>query len=207
MTQWYPNRKEIEVPSVVWDDIYKDDKFERDVLMTMTGASQDGVTLASELIPLGIDYTAVNTVAMNWAATYSGQLIKGLEKTTLKAIKAAIAAFIRTPGMTIGDVMSLLPFGESRALRIAVTEITRAYGQAEELVGIQLEKEFPDVEVVKTWYTNNDDLVCNICAPLDGMTVLRQEGFTTEKDKSLGIPSPPAHVNCRCWMSTTTRIT
>jgi hypothetical protein len=105
--------------------------------------------------------------------------------------------------MTIGDVMERLPFGEERALRVAVTETTRAYAEGEKLAGQQLKEEHPGVQVIKTWYTNADDLVCDICGPLDGAEALLDEDFISAGE---AIDAPPAHVNCRCWMSTSTRL-
>jgi len=57
--------------------------------------------------------------------------------------------------------------------------------------------------VIKQWWTNNDDRVCPICGPLHEEVVDIDENFV-----SLGVEyqQPPAHVFCRCWMNTTTRI-
>ena len=183
-------------------------KFDADLMTLLVLASQNGVDLFANSIALQVDWTLVNTAAADWARKYSGTLIKKITETTVDGLRSAIAAFVETPGMTIGDLMRLLPFSEQRALMVGVTEITRAYSVADELAGNELQKEFPDVEVVKTWWTNNDDIVqeCPICWPLHGMTVKQDEGFTTDPDKSFGLPGPPGHVRCRCWRSTTTRI-
>jgi len=42
------------------------------------------------------------------------------------------------------------------------------------------------------WQTSGDEKVCEICGPLDGKA-------EDEWDDPEG---PPAHVNCRCWMTT-----
>ena len=52
------------------------------------------------------------------------------------------------------------------------------------------------------WRTNQDDLVCLICAPLDGMEVEIDEGFSTEEGE--GVDGPPIHPNDRCWLEVTT---
>jgi SPP1 gp7 family putative phage head morphogenesis protein len=84
---------------------------------------------------------------------------------------------------------------------IAVTEITRAYAEGQRLAGEALRQEWPDARVTKTWFTNNDDRVCEICAPLDGKTVALDDEF------GMDIQQPPAHVRCRCWIDTRTDIT
>ena len=168
--------------------------------------SVDGVTLFAEGVRIGMDYTLTNSEAEAWAREYTFGLVKDINNTTRTDLRNRLTTFINTPGYTIGDLMSSLPFNETRARAVSITEVTRAYAQGNMVAGKQLKKEFPDVRVVKTWYTNNDDLVCEICEPLDGMEVELDEGFTTAKDKREGLDGPPAHVNCRCWMRTTTKI-
>jgi len=139
-------------------------------------------------------------------------LITGIDETTLDDVRSAVSMFIQTPGMTIGDTMSAMSITgmqrEMRSLRIAVTEITNAYATAEQLAGEQLQSEFPDVRVIKRWWTNNDDLVCPICGPLHGKIVGIGEKFSTDlgDDNIVVNERPPAHPNCRCWLSTTTQI-
>jgi len=102
--------------------------------------------------------------------------------------------------MTIGDVVNLLPYTESRALLIATTETTRVYAEANLLAGEALKKEYPDVQVIKRFFTNRDDRVCPLCAPLHGQEVEIGETFEG------GYDGPPIHCGCRCWVETTTRI-
>jgi len=103
--------------------------------------------------------------------------------------------------MTIGDVMKQLPFDEKRAERVAITEVTRAYAAANKLAGEELAKEFPDLKVIKRWFTNNDGLVCTaICAPLNGKEVDLNAEFAP------GISEPPGHPGCRCWSSVKTEL-
>ncbi len=47
----------------------------------------------------------------------------------------------------------------------------------------------------KVWYTARDELVCPVCAPLDGIAI----PITSEFDTGSGeFFTPPLHVNCRC---------
>lgn len=159
---------------------------------------QDGIKLFRQETFDSFSDEFINVGAAVQARKYSYEFIKVLGQqvndTTLKAIQNAIASFVEVPGTTIGDVMETLPFSADRALRIAVTETTRVYAQANQIAGEELQKEFPDLTVEKTWYTNNDDRVCDICGPLEGVSVSINDTFN-------GIDNPPGHINCRCWSS------
>lgn len=48
--------------------------------------------------------------------------------------------------------------------------------------------------VTKTWVTAEDERVCHVCAPLDGVTVGVDEQFPG------GYSSPPVHPSCRCFL-------
>jgi hypothetical protein len=184
-------------------DFYLDPEMIAQLSRLLTKATKNGVELFGDSNVLQMDYTLTNTRAATWANKYSFELIKGINKTTTKSLRNIFGSFIDTPGMTIGNVMDLLPFDESRSLMIATTEITRAYATAAQMAGEDLAKEFPGVRVIKQWWTNNDDRVCPICGPLHGVVVDVDESF----DSIVGaISQPPAHVFCRCWMNTTTRI-
>jgi SPP1 gp7 family putative phage head morphogenesis protein len=113
-----------------------------------------------------------------------------------------VVEFIKTPGFTIGDAMNLLSkdFDKEKAELIARTEITRAYAWDAQTKGEKQKKEYPDLRVTKTWYTCNDDRVCDICSPLNGKEVDIDKPFTE------GVFIPPAHAGCRCWISSSTRI-
>lgn len=176
-----------------------------DLVRLLSAAAADGVSLFAETVNLGLDTAPVNTAAAEWAARYSYDLVRGLTDTARNSLRVALETFVRVPGTTIGDVMAALPFDEARALRVAVTEITRAYAEANKLAGDELVKQFPGVRVVKTWFTNRDDRVCPICGPLDGQTQDHAKPFVGGDGKDYD--RPPAHVSCRCWDSVTTRIT
>jgi len=182
------------------DDFWIDEDFIAGIARLLTKAAKQGILLFDSAIGLSMDYTLTNVEAAKWATEYSYELIKGINGTTKKALQAIFKTFIDTPGMTIGDLVNMLPYTEARALNIAVTETTRIYATAERLAGEALQKEFPDVQVIQTWWTNHDDRVCPICEPLHGVEVLLGELFPG------GLEGPPAHVGGRCWTTTTTRL-
>ena len=181
-----------------------DDDFTAELLRLYQEVTRDGVALAGAQATFDVDYTLVNTAAARWAREYVGGLVKGIDDTTRAAVREAVASFIETPGATLGDVMQALPFDAGRAERVAVTEITRAYGQTQLLEATELARENPGVDVVLTWNTNNDDKVCNVCGPLNGKEAREGEPFFGEGEDA--VYAPPAHPNCRCWTQARTRI-
>ncbi len=157
-----------------------------------------GIEAVSKTLGVSVDWTGVRTDALHQARLYVGTLIRGINQTTLEAVRTAVTGFVETPRFTMGDlVRSLLDsaFSPDRAWMIAATEVTRAYADGQVAAMGEVRKEFPDLRVTKTWFTNNDDIVCPVCGPLDGVEVGMDAVFVD------GIEQPPAHPKCRCWMS------
>ena len=182
------------------------DKDMADLVLTLAGARQDGIRLFSEQVQTGIDYTAINARAARAARTYAGELIKGINKTTAEAVRNVIAAFAETPGMTVGDVIAQLPFDEQRARQIAVTEITRAYAEGEMEAGQELKDKYPDVAIIKQWFTAENENTCTLCSDLEDLGEVEYDYQYFEPDDYSDGQKPPRHVNCHCWMQTRTKI-
>ena len=125
-------------------------------------AALEAVTKAAEGIKPALDPTLINAQAAAWARTQASAMMTAMTATTRKALGEVLAAFVETPGMTVGDVTKLMEpiFGEARAMSAAVTEITRVYAEGNQVVADTLKAEYPGVRVVKYWFTNNDDRVC-----------------------------------------------
>ena len=146
--------------------------------------------------PLTIDWQLANTAAADWALQYSYELVSGLTDTTRERLQQEITRFIEEGG-TMDDLQRRLTdvFGEQRASRIAVTEVTRAYQQGQEAsrratieMGIPLKEEIRNAQ---------DERVCNICGPLGGQ--VREVGAPAEHPTLGPIEGPPFHVGCRDW--------
>jgi HK97 family phage portal protein len=135
---------------------------------------------------VGVSWDLIATHAADWATRYGYELVKGINDTSATMIGKYVARYIEEQGQTIGDLQTALTpwFGPVRAEKIAVTEVTRAFS-AGELDVVQAAKDAGMV-MRQTWHTEKDDLVCPVCEPLDN----------EETDEV-----PPAHVNCRCWIS------
>lgn len=197
LSERYQDRKAISAGGVIITD---DGALEAELYLLFLEAIVDGIDLFDEEIPLDVSYDKAKQLAAQYAREYVTEWIAGLDSTSAEAVRSAVAAFIETPGMTVGDVIRTLEttFDPARAERIAITEITRAYAEGNQLAGEDMAEQWPGVRVTKRWFTNNDDLVCPICGPLEGKEVGIDEDF-----ESGGEPydNPPAHVNCRCWTS------
>lgn len=151
------------------------------------------VARVSELLgerSIGFDVAIANQRAAAWARQYTFELVSGITNNTRDALREQIAGFFEDQ-RTIGDLKESIArlFGAVRAEMIAITETTRAASEAEQLFAGELEK--LGLRTTQVWQTNNDDAVCPICGPLN--QVRRGEGWTSP---------PPAHVRCRCWIST-----
>jgi len=205
LEQQYPGRKATVAPPSILDDLFDDEEFDAEILAELILASKEGVALFGQSVTIGMDWTLTNSRAVDWARQYTYDLVKEIDATTREVLQGAISTFAETPGMTLREVVNILPYDDSRALRIAITETTRAFAQANLLAGQDLKKEWPDVRVIKTWFTNNDELVCDICLPLNGMEVEIDDRFVNP-DTGDEFDCPPGHVNCRCWMDSTTDI-
>lgn len=200
---YLPERKVVTTPPPPVDDLFDDEEEMEELVRILLKGAMSGIDLFGQAITFDVDWTLTNQRAAKWAREYAYDLVRGIDETSRKIIRDAVAGFVETPGMTIGDVMEqiqLTGFGERRSQMIATTETTRTYAQGQKLAGEQLKQDFPDVRIVKTWFTNNDDLVCDICGPNHSEEVELDEEFPS------GDAEPPAHVNCRCWIGTSTRI-
>ena len=205
----YPHRGMKAIGDVIdFDALFEDDPEEAQELIAMIlQGAQGGMDLVKLQTRLQLDYGLTNAEAAAWARRYSYELIKDIDKTTRDVIRSAVTDFIKDPDYSMADLFDLLEpqFGRVRAERIAVTEVTRAYSQGQRMARETIKEQFPGVAIVDRWYTNNDDLVCPLCGPLDGEERKEGEVFYQPED-AYQDGYPPRHPNCRCWINTTTRI-
>lgn len=185
---------------------------EKRIFNLFIGGLHKGQQLFAYNIGFDVDWTQYDEEASKWARTYLHEkmddglqgFFDSLDETTMGNLKQELANFVEVEGYTLADVTRGLSDNfESRAQRIAVTETTRVFAEADDIAGKLVEEEYPDIRVIKTWFTNNDDIVrrCPICWPMHGISVLRSERFPN------GLDGPPGHVNCRCWRQTMTDVT
>jgi HK97 family phage portal protein len=157
----------------------------RAILPSLTNAALDEAIAQAGTVGLTFDIAVVNAAALEWAAKYSYELIKDISATTQKLVSHGVSAFIETPGMTVGELRSMLEagFSETRASMIATTEVTRAYTQGTQIAQAELAE--AGIRMQRIWNTSGDEVVCQICEPLNG-----------KPESEWGGDELPGHVNC-----------
>ena len=148
--------------------------------------------------PIGVDWGLVNAEAARWARLNAQSIAADIITTNRANIGEALASFFEQ-GLTIGDLRERLAslLGPVRADLIASTEITRAAVEGELALVRELGNQ--GAELTAFWITERDERVCPICSPLDGLAESPEGGFAP--GGGMGIPSPPAHPRCRCWLN------
>lgn len=123
---------------------------------------------------------------LEFTRSYRFDWIRGITDYTRTQVMTAISDWIRSGSPLDALIEALAPlFGDARARRIAITEVTRLFARGNQMAW----EETGFVNSVK-WMTAEDEKVCPICNGLDGTII--------------GIGDidamPPAHTNCRCYI-------
>jgi len=150
---------------------------------------------------IGADWALVNEAASAWASQYGYDLVQGVTAHTREALQRAVGGFFEealSREELVGRISGL--FGPVRAEMIAVTEVTRAASEGQQ--GLVTEVAGQGIEMIDTWSTRNDELVCPICGPLHGRDA---DGYDAGRVPYWIHPvsgerygKPPAHPRCRC---------
>lgn len=175
-------------------------KTEADILFghifeALKEAIKDGLS-AGEVGEL-FSRTMANEQAVAWARQYAATLANQVNATSQRLTFEAIADWMERPGATIGElaeaIKDKMTVNASRANTIAITEVTRAYAEGNRIA-------YTNSGVEKwRWRTNRDDLTCEICGPLNGKVKQIGEAFGVFNNQPF--MQPPAHPNCRCWVT------
>lgn len=165
-----------------------------------TGIAQSeafmGVGKAVEII--GVNWELVNENVLQWALGtdsvfgdgYGDSLMQLLIDSSERQIRRELGEWINNdlPYNVLLDNLQRTVFSKQRADVLATTEITRAYAE-----GNRAAWRVSKVVTRMRWNTAHDEIVCNICIPLNGMIVDLNNDFNGY--------FPPAHVRCRCFLS------
>lgn len=189
-----------------------------DILIAGGGAGAAAVPGASMLV----DWDVFNEDALAWLDMYlgvgsiPGLTVDGaypwawsLNESTRRGVAREIDRWVRN-----GDPLPELElrlrgfFDDTRARRIAVTEVTRIYAS-----GNVMAWRSSGVVDGKRWMTAVDERVCPVCSKLHNKYVELNRGWEfsdaalaarPDLKRALGAPVtvvvPPAHVACRCWI-------
>lgn len=145
---------------------------------------------------IAVDFDLVNSAALAEVNAHALDLAKSMSLMLRVDAATKIEKWIESkePLSKLEESLRFM-YGETRAKWIASTEVTRAYAAAN--AASWKSQGVPSMQ----WVTANDELVCDICGPLDGAIVAMDQNFPggvfsgVEQD----VPYPPAHVQCRCW--------
>lgn len=163
---------------------------------TSAAAKESYITLSN--LGVTVDWDLINIYAKQFATTYAFDLITSITESIKLSVRTTLATAIEK-GLTLQETIFELAWdlGPSRAKAIATTEMTRLFAKANSK--LWKKSGVPS----KKWMTANDELVCDICGPLNGKIVEISKG--TFPGIFSGIPTtvlePPAHVMCRCYLA------
>jgi len=137
-------------------------------------------------VGVGVDWALVNQQAVDFASTYTFDLVTSITGKNKELLQKAIASFF-DDGLSLGQLRDMISpaFGPVRSELIGITEVTRASVAGERTLAERIMAENPFIRMVGYWITERDGRVCEICAPNDGHLV-DEVGY------------PPAHPRCRC---------
>ena len=176
----------------LWDDEnfwqIESEKFAKALLPFIVALVTEGAETGLTAIGVTFDAAAFNVIAERYAATYTYELVKQINDASRDYLQGAITDWVRSGehlNALIGQITDSGMFGAVRSQMIATTEATRMFAEGN-LAG------WRESGVVsgKRWNTAADELVCPICAPLEGQVVGLDDPFGDE------FSDPPAHVNC-----------
>jgi SPP1 gp7 family putative phage head morphogenesis protein len=179
-----------------WDDEERQlwDTLAPTVLRVHLAGAIGGIAMLPKGFQNLLNWDVYNQNAIDWLNNYRITTVDGINATTYKQVTRAIEDWIKG-GEHLDTLTARLEpvFGQPRATRIAVTEVTRVYNE-----GNRTAWKATGFIGGNKWNTVNDERVCLICEPLDGVEVGLDEGFTPDGPGE-GPLGPPAHISCRCF--------
>jgi hypothetical protein len=175
------------VPATLWDEINM--SYTREIAPALEKVFLQQARVLLDEIPIGVDWGLINRRAVDWARSYTYDLVRGINNTSREALRSAGSAYFER-GQTRAELEAALSriYSPVRSEMIAVTEITRAASAGEIAVDEELRRDGIEMSVV--WQTSNDELVCPLCSPLNG----KPRGIDWSEP-------PPRHPRCRCWIN------
>jgi len=139
----------------------------------------------------GLDSAAAKESALTFAEKRANELATGFTKNSRDIMRTAATSWTPNETIPVSQLRdtTLQVFGPKRMSNVAVTETTTAQHQGSE----EAIKATVGLSEDDTWFTEEDSAVCPTCRPLHGSKRSRWHRFFPV--------GPPAHVNCRCWIS------
>jgi SPP1 gp7 family putative phage head morphogenesis protein len=165
------------------------DAIEDLVLEALTAGVVGGLGLIPEDLSDPLNMELVDDEIMDFMRSYHLDTFAKISLTTILWATAVIKAWREDGSGSLDELRTALKdvvLSKNRAEMIAISEVTRLFAMGNELVWAAAGL------MIKIWETAKDELVCPVCAPLDGQYVFFAMNFAG------GIRNPPAHPRCRC---------
>jgi len=170
--------------SRAWEPFASGGAFDQEQLAAATRAAVEPVLYAA-----GLD------AAYGYRAEEGGMIggipiEKGVADWAATRASILAVATTSTSARLLATMEPAVVFSPARIATIATTEVTGAVTASEGIVLAKLLR--PDKQLTAIWHTAEDELVCDVCGPLNG----------TDKIifGSVAGDGPPCHPNCRCWL-------
>ena len=158
-----------------------------------SGVARDAYDDLAAQVDVGGYWGLVNQAALDWAGTHAATRVTNVTETTKQLVRDKVQDWIASPAPLPDLTKELEPyFGKVRAKRIAVTEVTNTYAQANLITW-----RTSGFVHRKRWHTAGQN-VCEICLSLDGQDVGINDLFTDYAGNTYDAPT--AHVNCKCYI-------
>jgi SPP1 gp7 family putative phage head morphogenesis protein len=163
------------------------DMLSEPILKVVFAGAKSGVLALPKQLQVLADWDSINHSALDYLSKYRIGTIANITKTTRDQTIKAIDGWVRggEPLKTLEARLAPI-YGDTRANRIAVTEVTRMYAE-----GNTMSWQSTDLVDQATFHTSEDEKVCEICDPLDGEVV----------DVDDYGRKPPLHTGCRCFQT------
>lgn len=166
--------------------------FQELIQNSLLAGAKGGIDLLPPNVGDLVDWYKYDTLVLSYLETYRGEDLTGINETTMQRAIKVIQEWLdqALPISVLRDALKDSVFSDSRANTIAVSEVTKLFAFGNIFLWIAT-----GAVAGKVWKTALDERVCNVCRPLHNEIAGIYQPF------SIGLMSPPAHPNCRCWLS------
>lgn len=159
------------------------------LVTNLTDLEKDKLSLLMQYYGHERSYTEIAQVYRNYI---------GLTKPQMERL-VALEKELLADGISVDKIAKILEKTSKQMLRyrslvIARTEMAYSYTTAQN-THFAYYQDQTGREVTKIWQVSPDDLTCEICTNLHGERRNINEAF------SMGVSGPPAHPNCRCYLT------
>lgn len=187
--------------------------------MAKKGASPKSAgDVASDIIAAGgtgagisdVQQSAMVRQGMASTAKQAAEVARANIEAAVEIVDAAGKGWATTPPSkaNVEEVLTQA-IGPARDATTAATEVTKAAVGGTN--GVKPVVEDRGYNLITRWRTEKDDRVCPVCRPLDGkvpdlwepvLRTLVAPGGTRAISQIVANGGPPAHPNCRCYLTT-----